>query len=105
LKVKKSGFQQFFGHSAEACNFSLEDFLQFCFFEKIFLQKFIRLGVSKKIEGFFGGGGGDFKPTFPALALSLPRYMFCSRKKIISRTWKISGTLIVNIMWPLKILS
>jgi hypothetical protein len=27
----------------------------------------------------------------------MPHYMFCPRKKIISQTFKISGTLIVNL--------
>jgi hypothetical protein len=36
-----------------------DDFLQFCFFEKIFLQKNVRSGASKKIVFL----GGDFKPS------------------------------------------
>jgi hypothetical protein len=30
----------------------------------------------------------------------MPHYMFCPRKKIISRTFKISSTLIVNLCYP-----
>jgi hypothetical protein len=37
----------------------------------------------------------------PKLSREMPHYMFCSRKKIISRTFKISGTLIVNLQFIL----
>jgi hypothetical protein len=36
-----------------------DDFLQFCFSEKTFLEKNVRSGVSKKIVFF----GGNFKPS------------------------------------------